>query len=280
MSMMITQCPTCATTFRVTTEQLQAQQGLVRCGRCAQVFDGFDSLGTLADQQPREPLPEPQAPARDAAAMPDPQPVPEPQPTLDATRAELPAEAASAVAQPSLSDIAEIPVRKPAHAVQTKRRREWVIAASALLVLLALQLVYFWRSEIAAYVPETKPLLNAACRPFQCSLSLPQRPSAITIEASDMQAGDPLRPGLTTLTTTLHNHASVALGYPALDVVLVNARDHTVARRIFVPAEYLDDKELVGGVPAHAETIVKLYIDTGNLEAAGFRLALLTAPAR
>src|SRR6185295_11809560 len=45
----VTQCPSCATTFRVTPPQLQAQHGMVRCGRCAQVFDGFKTLATLPD---------------------------------------------------------------------------------------------------------------------------------------------------------------------------------------------------------------------------------------
>ena len=52
---MVTRCPTCATVFRVTLQQLQAHQGQVRCGRCTTVFDGFAALATLPDQQPEEP---------------------------------------------------------------------------------------------------------------------------------------------------------------------------------------------------------------------------------
>ena len=52
---METSCPGCHTTFRVTTEQLNAHQGDVRCGVCAFLFNAFDSL----------------APAREDAAMPD-----------------------------------------------------------------------------------------------------------------------------------------------------------------------------------------------------------------
>ena len=46
---MVTQCPACGTSFRVTPPQLQAQHGMVRCGRCAQVFDGFETLATQRD---------------------------------------------------------------------------------------------------------------------------------------------------------------------------------------------------------------------------------------
>ena len=47
---MITTCPACDTTFKVTTEQLNAHQGDVRCGRCAKVFSAFDSLAPVADK--------------------------------------------------------------------------------------------------------------------------------------------------------------------------------------------------------------------------------------
>lgn len=41
---MFTRCPTCATTFRVTPEQLKARLGRVRCGQCHAVFNALDAL--------------------------------------------------------------------------------------------------------------------------------------------------------------------------------------------------------------------------------------------
>ncbi|HQR03915.1 MAG: zinc-ribbon domain-containing protein [Proteobacteria bacterium] len=56
--MMLTRCPDCATTFRVTPEQLKARHGKVRCGECDIVFNALESLvenlpvqPTTADQQ-------------------------------------------------------------------------------------------------------------------------------------------------------------------------------------------------------------------------------------
>jgi predicted Zn finger-like uncharacterized protein len=37
----ITACPQCQTRFRVTTEQLQARSGEVRCGRCQHIFNAY-----------------------------------------------------------------------------------------------------------------------------------------------------------------------------------------------------------------------------------------------
>jgi hypothetical protein len=82
------------------------------------------------------------------------------------------------------------------------------------------------------------------------------------------------------LTATLRNQATTTLGYPALDVVLTNTREHTVARRIFFPAEYLaGSRDSRAGIASGGEITVRLHIDSGDLGAAGFRLDLLAAPA-
>lgn len=46
---MLTQCPSCQTTFRVTSEILRVAQGQVRCGRCQ---TQFDALARLIEEAP------------------------------------------------------------------------------------------------------------------------------------------------------------------------------------------------------------------------------------
>ncbi len=41
---MLTQCPACNTTFRVTAEQIKAKGGRVRCGQCQHAFNALDTL--------------------------------------------------------------------------------------------------------------------------------------------------------------------------------------------------------------------------------------------
>jgi hypothetical protein len=115
---------------------------------------------------------------------------------------------------------------------------------------------------------------------MRCKVTPPQRPRQIAIEASDLQVNDPARPGIIQLTATLRNHSGYDLGYPALDLVLTNTREHTLARRIFLPGEYLErGRDAEAGIPANAEITVRLDLDTGDLNPAGFRLDLLPAPA-
>jgi predicted Zn finger-like uncharacterized protein len=41
---MITYCPQCATRFRVSPEQLEVRQGMVRCGQCGSVFNALEQV--------------------------------------------------------------------------------------------------------------------------------------------------------------------------------------------------------------------------------------------
>lgn len=58
--MIATRCPACATTFRVTPEQLKARGGKVRCGKCQTVFDAFATLLEAAVVPSQPPVPGPQ----------------------------------------------------------------------------------------------------------------------------------------------------------------------------------------------------------------------------
>jgi hypothetical protein len=157
----------------------------------------------------------------------------------------------------------------------------WLAAGAVLLMLLlAGQAAYFYRSELAVQYPGLKPFLVQLCGPLHCAVAPPQRHRLISIEASDLQVNDPARPGIIQLTATLRNHAGHDLGYPALDLVLTNTREHTLARRIFLPKDYLEPgRDAQAGIPASAEITVSLNLDTGDLNPAGFRLDLLPAPA-
>ena len=286
---MVTKCPSCGTAFRVAPQQLQARHGMVRCGRCATVFDGFKTLAALHESSPLDTPPAVDAVSHgqpaivDAPTQPpvgeEPITVPEPQRAAPQPEPTFPAQPqAAATPEPPPMMVAETFEAGPS---PQPRSAGWTFGVLLLLTTLAAQGAYFYRGEIAAGVPELRPHLNKMCELLRCTVALPQRPRLISIEASDMQATDPANPGLIVLTATLRNQATTTLSYPALDVVLTNTKEHTVARRIFLPAEYLDaGKDARAGIPPNAEVTVRLNLDAGELGAAGFRLDLLAAPAR
>lgn len=178
-----------------------------------------------------------------------------------------------------LATAAENPFIHEPEMTEPAPRRPWLAAAGIVLALvLAGQAVFFYRGEIAARHPQARQWLNAACTQAGCTVHLPRVTKALLIEASDLQLLDPSRPERIQLTATLRNHAGHDVAYPALDLVLTNANDHTLARRIFMPADYLGGRDAHAGIAANAELTVRLALETGNLGAAGFRLAVLPAP--
>lgn len=287
---MITKCPGCGTAFRVAPPQLQAQHGMVRCGRCALVFDGFKTLAALHEPPPQDAVTVHQAAIVDAPAAPSPvgtEQVTAPEPPRTEPQPEPRSAAQPEPKPPAQPQAAAVPVPRPITVAQTfdapppRRSAGWAFGVLLLLTALAAQGAYFYRGDIAAGVPELRPYLTKMCEYLRCTVVLPQRPRQISIEASDMQAVDPASPGLIVLTATLRNQATTTLSYPALDVVLTNTKEHTVARRIFLPAEYLEaGRDARAGIPPSGEVTVKLNLDSGELGAAGFRLDLLPAPAR
>jgi predicted Zn finger-like uncharacterized protein len=306
---LVTRCPRCRTLFRVTPDQLQARSGRVRCGRCMNAFDAYDALAAETtnilpppQQRVAEPVAAqnalkldlgspPQAPeaATAAAVAPTaPNPSPEPPKTTAAETAYAPHPMPEPAAAAAITEIAAQPEREPEPSSRFAEvfthptpQQLWRVGAGALAVVLLLQIAYAYRSELVARSPMLRSALSGLCEHAGCRVPLPQRPELVRIEASDVHMVDAARPQLVQLTATLRSHAAYDLAYPALDLVLTNANEHALARRIFRPDEYLDaTRDPDAGIPANAEITVALDLDTGDLNAAGFRLDLLAAPPR
>ncbi|HEX5803065.1 MAG TPA: DUF3426 domain-containing protein [Azospira sp.] len=100
---MLTCCPACATTFRVTPEQLKARAGKVRCGKCQTVFNALDTLADAApaaieaasEERPAEASPPPAPPALAASTheaatqLPDGLGTPEQEPFIGDEKADI-----------------------------------------------------------------------------------------------------------------------------------------------------------------------------------------------
>ncbi|MGZ8209156.1 MAG: zinc-ribbon and DUF3426 domain-containing protein [Burkholderiales bacterium] len=293
---LVTRCPRCSTLYRVTPVQLQARAGKVRCGRCMNVFDGFQALAVEQADAVSEPVRfEPgraEAAAAASAAVAE-----GAHPRVDASAAAAPAGAPKGTVREAPKPASTAPAREPASVpppagpvapaapakTQLLRRpgavAAWSAACAVAALLLALQIVYVWRSELAARSPAVRSVFSSFCDTVGCSVPLPHRPDLVKIEASDVQMVDAARPQLVQLTATLRSYAGYYLAYPALDLVLTNANEHALARRIFVPQEYLDpNRDPKAGFPPRAEITIALDLDTSDLNAAGFRLDLLAAP--
>lgn len=149
----------------------------------------------------------------------------------------------------------------------------WLIGALLLLASLGVQGLYFFRSDLAARHPEFKPFLQQFCGLLRCSIRLPANPDLLSIEASNLEA-DPQRANLIALNAILRNRAKLAQEYPQLELTLTDTQDRMIARRIFAPGEYAKSVDLNRGMAPNEEVTVKLYLDLGDLKAAGYRVFL------
>jgi predicted Zn finger-like uncharacterized protein len=318
---MLTRCPSCETGFRITSEQIRARQGRVRCGNCQTVFNALEALTeegpvrtlppptpqpvvveaapevleiaiavspeptfsidpTTTAELPVDPLPEPRladepefstTTATDADVVPSPELPPEAQVvaatdipgTVDAP------DAPSTVATPPLEPL----LHQPLTGTTPARRWPWAIGAVLMLLVLAIQAVIHFRTELVVLAPEARPALESLCSVTGCRVDLPRKVELITIEASDLHPeAEPN--GALTLMATLRNRAPFAQMYPHLELTLTDTSNAALARRILLPDDYLPQGTVRDNGLPPGELAITLHIDSGNLGASGYRLYL------
>ena len=247
-----TRCPNCGTAFRVQPVQLSARGGKVRCGKCTHVFDGVAAL--VAENQQSAEL----------------ETEPSPQLALFEASRKNPIDGASEAAN-------DMPVEEFLDEVPRPRRRlAWAFGAALAFVVLAAQLVHYFRTEIAVLVPGTRTYLAMACATLKCDLRLPRWPKLMAIESSDLQA-DGRRDNVIVLNAVLRNQAQFAQEFPALELTLTDERDEAVAQRVLMAPDYLAGvpaEQVAGGIGAGADAPLRVYFDTGSLRAVGYRMYL------
>jgi predicted Zn finger-like uncharacterized protein len=269
-----TRCPGCTTIFRVTPAQLALRNGQVRCGHCRTVFDGIAQRISLAPAAlPSEPEIDEYAAGPPTVTLRSPKALDPPPPE---TRIEAPKRVQAPVAATATPTDDEVDYDSRFAWDKPKKPRgstAWLGAlAAVLLLLLAGQAVIHFRDAIAARWPASNPALTALCRPFGCTLKPLRDVSALSIEASDLQA-DPAHKGLLILSATLRNRGAYALDYPYLELTLTDSNDVVVVRRALTPTEYAGGTaDLARGIAGNAEVLVKLFIDASATVQAGYRL--------
>jgi predicted Zn finger-like uncharacterized protein len=271
---MYTRCPHCDTVFRVTPQQLQAFSGQVRCGRCQQVFDAFS---TLSAQLPAGTT----APAEAVA----PRPGPILRPPVDGNQGEpahggTPAAAAPAVPSAGRAAPPELALTLPdgllSDARPTRRPLPGLTAGVlALAALAAVQASWLFATPLANWLPAARPALEGMCDRLGCTVALPRLPDQLFIEASELQLLDAAHPNYVLLSATVRNRSALAQAFPLLELTLTGASNQTVARRVFSPEDYLErGVDHARGLAANQEISVRLYLNTGEVRAAGYRLYL------
>jgi predicted Zn finger-like uncharacterized protein len=279
----VTRCPECGTAFRALEEQLSARGGLVRCGKCAKVFDGIahrveESGATEPSPQLRLFEPGSALGAQAAAATPAAQATPAAKAGPGAAAAATAPVARRAPAPRATLPAEDDPLPEFLEEELPRTRFTLLWALGALLAFAALlgQLALHYRTELATLVPQTRSHFAEACQLLGCELRLPRRPDLLSLESSDLQA-DNRREGLIVLNAVIRNRAPFAQEHPALELTLTDAADKAVVRRVLQPAEYLNAAAratLAQGIAAGGESVLRVHFDTRGVRATGYRVYL------
>ena len=147
-----------------------------------------------------------------------------------------------------------------------------VVLSLLLLPLLFAQSVYVLRVQLAAWFPETRPMLVQACQLIHCQIGLPMQIDQISMESNELQAVAPEK-NLFLLAIQLQNSSSTVQTWPVVELILNDAKDKPVLQRAFAPADYLaDPADISKGFTAGTEQNIKLYFELPKLNAAGYRV--------
>lgn len=275
---MYTQCPKCQTVFRITLEQLQTRDGVVRCGQCTHVFQADQHLYTeIPGETPKKNekgrLPATAKKLRRgktgafAAAEPPPHrsaraPAHTPR-VLDKTAAIPTVHASARIEKRSTKRHGDVP-QVPSIAALLDRglARQpssilWILGITLLMILLAAQAAYFLRDTLAED-PQWRPFVVEFCLQLDCVVPPTSDIGRIELIQPTSIAPHPRIRNALRLRATAVNRAENSQPYPWMEVTLTDSTGGTLSRRIFKPREYLEQ-------PALAETEMSPNLAIGIL---------------
>jgi hypothetical protein len=195
------------------------------------------------------------ATAEPAADRPDDQPFDQPfnRPTGGAAQAPTDATHSAAPpvqpAQPALvhakpGDAEPTPDFTPSFMRHAERAQRWrqprtraalAIASGLGLLLLAGQLTYIWRDQLAANSPALRAPLLAACAALRCRIEPVRAIDSLAVDNSGLARVE--GSSLYRLQVTLRNRAAQPVAVPDLDVTLNDSSGKPLARRVLRAAE-------------------------------------------
>jgi predicted Zn finger-like uncharacterized protein len=279
--MLITTCGHCGARFRVTPQQLNAKQGQVRCGSCHDVFSGFESLERLPDDDTGSRLQAAREAAERAIRGEPPVPPAEELPdleTLEGPEEELPA--ATPAPEPPAPPPARVQrmlrpdLTLPAPPRPKPPARAWRFGVALVLVVLAAEAVYGYRSPLAQRYPVLRPWMESACATVGCGIPWSREEQLLKLEDSELLEV-PGKPQEIALGARIRNLASVAQEYPHLELTLTDLTGQAAIRRVLRPTDYLGRPVTGQEVMAPGSEIsVQLRLETPRIKATGYELLL------
>ncbi len=148
---------------------------------------------------------------------------------------------------------------------------------------LGLQMAHQFRDLIAAYNPETRPLLQAWCDQVGCQIAPPLRLEVLQVDSATLLRTASEGPDRYRLTVSVHNRSDIGVAWPHIDLSLTDESGSVIARRAFQAS----DARVVRGegpaqsltptpeaVPAQQSTTLQWSLRLDGLTPAGYTAEL------
>ncbi len=156
-----------------------------------------------------------------------------------------------------------------------RRRLRWAIglACVPLAALAAAQLALALRESVLEIWPQTRPALVRACAWYGCAVAWPAHAELLAIVGSELTS----IPGtdVIELNAAVRSRAPFAMALPAIEVTLTDTQNRTIARKVFLPADYLASSgeastRIDEGLAPDTDFSLHLVFEARGLNAAGF----------
>jgi hypothetical protein len=186
-------------------------------------------------------------------------------------------EAEEAEAQPDEEVEPEAPsfLPTPDSAREERLRRALTIACGPLALLAVIQFGLTLRNDALEAWPSLRPSLARACAVFGCTVGWPMHAELLTIVGSELAA----IPGtdVIELDAAVRSRANFVMALPAIEVTLTDTQNRTIARKVFLPADYLastgePSSRIDEGLAPGSDLSLRLVFEARGLTAAGFVL--------
>lgn len=299
---LITRCPDCQTSYRITLETLRRADGKVRCGRCAAVFSAFNSLAdgrtnrllglnSVTHESRATPRSEATGAVRGAERQ-DPPPTPDTPPPAPEHAVEpmgdeqLSEDEDAAHAEPiSDQEVDEVlattnaaetppPWTGAANTPSPAMRRLWTVAACFAMLTLAAQLAHHFRAQLLE-LPRVGPLVASLYARLGMPAQIPSDPTDFEIVNSSTLAHSDSRDTATLeFTASIRNRSTRPRPLPVLSLKLTDRYDNAIGVRYFEPAEYLPTTARTGMLRPGSLAEARLVLVDPGPQAAGFEADL------
>lgn len=266
---MYTFCPHCFAVFRVSASHLGKAGGLARCGECRQIYSVIDYLYedlitarmALAEVEATAKSGEGADAGADEAGLTGPQAGAAAEDDWDGVAAAEP------LARPIFTGSRERPSTPMKHLVSGA-------GIGLMLLLLALQWVYFNRTDLAGDA-RWRPALERYCTLLRCDLPLRTDLARVQMIQRDVRRHPEVEDALL-INATFENRADFVQPYPVLEVSFTDRSGIPVAMRRFLPSEYLAaGTDLAAGLPSNLPLQVVLEVQDPGEAATSFQFGFL-----